>query len=95
MANIVRWNLVIFGAVLMVMLGVVVYFALRIITPGVVVGNEELVIGAVFAMVTTSIGFVGGYATGVQQALTAPSSPAPEMTEETALEMVKIAAREK
>ena len=77
----IRWNLVIFGINLLVLLGVVIWFAKGLLTPEVVYDNHELIIGGVLAVVTTTVGFVGGYATGVQQALTAPSDPAPTITE--------------
>ena len=83
-----RWNLIIFGGVLLVLLATVMYFALSIINTEVVLGNEELVLGSVIAIVTTAVGFVGGYCTGVMQALTSPSSPAPTVTEDTLIKII-------
>ena len=87
----VRWNLIAFGVLLAGVLGAVLWFASSLLTPNVVKGNEELVIGAVVSLVSSALGGIVGYAIGVQQALTAPPGGKDKMTEETAL---KLAGKE-
>ena len=88
----IRWNLVLFAINLLFLLGVVIWFAVRMISPEMAANNQELIIGGVLALVSSTISFVGGYSIGVQQALTSPGDPAPAVTEKTfmeAMEMVK------
>lgn len=81
-----RWNLLIFGAGLLIIFSIVVAFAIMLLNdPALIEGNEEMVVVGIFGLLTSTAGFVGGYATGVMQALTAPSDPAPTITEKAAL----------
>lgn len=88
----IRWNLIIFGGGLMLTMLAVLGFAAYMLTDKVVVGNEEMVVVGILALLATSVGYVGGYATGVMQALSGPSDPAPTVTETTHKEIVELVA---
>lgn len=88
----IKWNLLAFGGLLFATLVVIVGFAAHLMTPSVIKGNEELVIGALIAIVSVTVGCVGGYALGVMHALSASPDPAPKMTEAAAIELARIAS---
>lgn len=86
--------LIIFGGLIFAML-VVIGFALILLTPNVINGNEELIIGGVIGIVGSAVGSVALYGTGVMQALTAPPdppSPAPTITETSFLKAAALIA---
>ena len=78
-----RWNLIVFFVGLELLAFGLLAFAYFVLDASILKGNEELIIGAVMATVTLTIGYVGGYASGVMQSLTSPPDPAPTVTEET------------
>ena len=88
----IRWNLWFFYIGLMLAMGAVMYFALRLIVPGVVEGNEELIIGGVMALVGAAVGYVGGYANGSLSALTAPDGGPAMIPVDSAVELAKLAS---
>ena len=86
-----RWNLVAFGAGIMLAMFVVVGFAVWMLRPEIIKTNEEMLIVGVFGLLTSVVAGFVGYCTGVQQSLTGPPSPAPTITEATALELMRMA----
>ena len=88
----VKPNLWFFYIGLLLLVGAAVWFAVHLLTPDVVVGNEELLIGGVMAIVGAAFGYAGGYAAGSMQALTAPAGGPDMMTETTALALAQLAS---
>lgn len=88
-----RWNLHVFMGVLFLTLILVAAVFLYVVKPGVVKGNEELIIGGLLAILTATVGYIGGYATGAAQSLLSPPPGPDTMTEDTAKEMMKMALR--
>ena len=86
----IRWNILLIYIGLQLTLGGALYFALKLLAPGVVDGNEELIIGGVMAIVGAVFGYIGGFANGVLSALTAPSGGPAMMTEDTAIKMAEL-----
>lgn len=70
-----RWNLLAIGGGLLVLTGMVLWFLSRM----------DSMSEPAWLLVGTVVGGVLGYAMAVVQALTAPSDPAPTITEDTAL----------
>ena len=73
-----RWNLLAFGAGLLVALVVVIVFGGMVISSLNLDEQVEMVVVAVFTLIGTVAGGFVGYAMGVMQALTAPPEDKPE-----------------
>lgn len=89
----IRWNLVIFGGQLTLLMIIVTFFAWKMFSKMTISGNDEraMVIVGLFALLSAVVGYVGGYATAVMQALTGPPDPKPKVTESYSLESLRIA----
>ena len=74
----IRWNLVVFGTGLLILTGMVLGF----------VHSQDEVGEPAWLLIGTVVGGYIAYAMAVVQALTAPSDPAPTITEKTHLETI-------
>ena len=85
-----RWNLLAFGGMTLGVVIAAIILSIKLLTPEVINNNEEVLLGALIGIISSSFGGAIAYSMGVMQALTGPSEPEPTITEKMHLESIRM-----